>query len=99
MKIQWSPLAIDRISEIAEYIARDNPIAAQRWVNSVFNRVKQIKNFTKSGRRVAELDRSDIREIIHGNYRIIYRIENKRVSILTVRHFKQILPTDEVLKA
>ena len=97
MRIQWSPLAVDRISEIAEYIVRDNPIAAQRWVNSIFDRVKRVKNFAKSGRRVAEIDRSDIREIIHGNYRIIYRIENKRISILTVRHFKQILPMDEVL--
>ena len=37
----------------------------------------------------------DFREIIHGNYRIIYRLQTEIVSILTVRHGRQILPIDE----
>jgi plasmid stabilization system protein ParE len=36
MKIIWSPLAIDRASEIAEYIAQDKPSAAEKWINTVF---------------------------------------------------------------
>jgi toxin ParE1/3/4 len=32
MKIVWSPLAIDRVSEIAEYIALDKPLAAANWI-------------------------------------------------------------------
>jgi len=45
VKIIWSPLAIDRISEIAEYIALDNPAAAEKWVDDIFNSVKRLKNF------------------------------------------------------
>lgn len=96
MKIQWSPLAVDRVSEIADYIAQDDPFAADKWIRSIFDRVKQVKDFSKSGRYVPETRRKNIRELIYGNYRIIYRIEKNIVSILTVRHIKQILPIDDI---
>ena len=99
MRIQWSPLAVDRVSEIVDYIARDDPLAADRWARSVFDRVKQVKDFSKSGRYVPEINRRDIRELVYGNYRIIYRIETRVVSILTVRHFKQILPIKDIHNA
>ncbi len=97
MKIIWSPLAVDRASEIAEYIAQDNPTAAENWVNALFTHVEQLKKFPESGRIIPEINNYFIRELIYGNYRIIYRIEEKRVSILTIRHGKQILPVDEIL--
>ena len=96
MKIQWSPLAVERISEIADYIAKDSPAAAERWVHSIFDRVKQVKDFSESGRSVPELNRKDIRELIVANYRIIYRVETRAVSILTVRHSRQILPDEDI---
>lgn len=96
MKIQWSPLAVERISEIADYIAKDSPIAAEKWIHSIFDRVEQVKDFSKSGRSVPELNRKDIRELIIANYRIIYRIEARAISILTVRHSRQILPEEDV---
>ncbi len=97
MKIIWSPLAIDRISEIAEYIALDNPVAAEKWVDDIFDSVKQLKLFPNSGRMIPELQLENFREIIFGNYRIIYRVDENQVSILTVRHGKQVLPVDEIL--
>ena len=97
MKIVWSPLAIDRVTEIAEYIAFDNPTAAQNWVDKVFEKVKTLKTSPKMGRRVPEVERDEIREILFGNYRIIYHISVQKISILTVRHGSQILPTEETL--
>ncbi len=97
MKIIWSPLAVDRASEIAEYIAQDNPTAAENWVNAVFAHVEQLKKLPESGRIVPEINNNFFRELMYGNYRIIYRIEGNRVSILTIRHGKQILPVDEIL--
>jgi toxin ParE1/3/4 len=96
MRILWSPLAVDRVSEIAGYIAQDNALAAERWVNEVFEKVGDLKAFPESGRIVPETANETIRELIYGNYRIVYRVENKKVSILTVRHGKQILPLDEI---
>jgi len=97
MKIIWSPLAVDRVSEIAAYIAQENPEAAENWVNTVFKKVGDLKRFPESGRIVPETGNKTIRELIYGNYRLIYRLEEKRVSMLTVRHGKQILPVDEIM--
>ena len=96
MRVFRSPLAVDRVSEIAEYIAQDNPEAAEKWIDGVFKKVEELGTFPESGRAVPETHISTIRELIFGNYRVVYRLEEKRVSVLTVRHGKQILPLDEV---
>lgn len=96
MKIIWSPLAVERVSEIASYIAEDNPAAAEKWVDEIFTKVVSLQSFPQSGRVVPETNNKAIRELIYGNYRVIYRLEEKRVSVLTVRHVKQILPVDEI---
>ena len=96
MKIIWSPLAIDRVSEIAAYIAQENPTAAEKWIDTVFRKVEDLQDFPESGRVVPETENKAIRELIYGNYRLIYRLGEKRISVLTVRHGKQILPVDEI---
>jgi len=97
MKIIWSPLAIDRATEIADYIAQDKPSAAVKWINTIFSKVDQLASFPEMGRIVPEIENNQFREILYGNYRIIYRIEKKQISILTIHHGKQILPIDETL--
>lgn len=97
MKIIWTPLAIDRASEIVDYIAQDKPSAAEKWVNTVFSKVEQLKSSPEIGRIVPEIKHNQFREIIYGNYRIIYRIEKNQISILTIRHGKQILPIEDIM--
>lgn len=97
MKIVWSPLSVERASEITDYIAQDKPSAAEKWINNVFSKVEQLKSSPEIGRIVPEINNTKFREIIYGNYRIIYRIEKKQISILTIRHGKQILPINEIM--
>ncbi len=78
MKIIWSPLAIDRTTEIAEYIAQDSPSAATKWVAALFDKAQLLKTSPQSGRIVPEIHREDIRELIYGNYRIIYMAGKKQ---------------------
>jgi toxin ParE1/3/4 len=73
MRIIWSPLAVDRASEIADYIAQDKPSAAEKWIDTVFSKVEQLKSSPEIGRIVPEIKDSQFRELIYGNYRIIYR--------------------------
>lgn len=97
MKLVWSPLALERVDEAAEYIARDRPEAARRWVRSLFEAVRRLERFPESGRPVPELShRPELREMIHGAYRVIYRVEPGRVSVLTVRHGRRLLDPSEV---
>lgn len=96
MKISWSPLALQRVQEIADYIALDSKKAALKWVDSIFGKVEILETGPQIGRKVPELNQPDIRELVFGNYRIIYRVLKNQIAIVTVRHFKQILPTEEI---
>ncbi len=60
MKIIWSPLAIDRASEIAEYIASDKPSAADKWINTVFSKVKQLESSPKSAGLFLKLEMTNL---------------------------------------
>lgn len=96
MRIVWSPLALERVTEVAEYIARDRPLAAERWVDGVFAAVRRLEAYPLSGRVVPEACRSDLREIIHGGFRILYRTEPAQLSILTLRHVRQALDAEQL---
>ncbi|MEN8141718.1 MAG: type II toxin-antitoxin system RelE/ParE family toxin [Thermodesulfobacteriota bacterium] len=97
MKIIWSPLAAERATEIADYIAFDNPKAAQDWIDTIFKKIETLKSSLKLGRVVPETEREEVREILYRNYRIIYHLSVQKISILTIRHGKQILPVEEIL--
>ncbi|HEX9734149.1 MAG TPA: type II toxin-antitoxin system RelE/ParE family toxin [Thermoanaerobaculia bacterium] len=93
----WTPLALAKVREISEYIALDRAKAAERWVVNVFDFVKRLSRFPKRGRVVPEVGRDDVRELLHGKYRIIYRLEDDgAISILTVRHGSRLLDLKEV---
>jgi toxin ParE1/3/4 len=89
VRIIWSPLALERLTQIADYIIRDNPLAARRLVIAIFKKVQRLSRFPESGRQVPETHRQDIREILHSPYRIIYRLRSSHIAVLTIRHSKQ----------
>jgi len=95
LKIEWSPLALERAEDIARYIAQDNPYAAVTWVTELFDTVERLTDFPESGRVVPEVGVRRIREIIYGPYRVIYSLKDK-VEILTVRRGSQILRLNEI---
>ena len=102
MKIVWSPLALERVNEIADYIALENVEAARLLAIELFGAVGRLEKFPKSGRTVPEINRPNIRrpnirEVIQGKYRIIYRVEPKQIVILTVRHVRQQFQPDEIV--
>lgn len=96
MKLIWSPLAVDRIRDIVEYIALDKPTAAESWANDIFESVGRLAELPQSGRIVPEIKRPEIREITKGNYRIIYKIKKEAILILTVKSCRQLLKPDEL---
>ena len=85
MQIVWSLQAKRDIVEITSHISKDKKEAALRWARSVEKKVARLRHFPKSGRAVPEVGREEIREILVGSYRIIYKLE-KTVSVLTVFH-------------
>lgn len=96
MKVIWSPYATERAVSIARRIAEDNPSAAVKWLNTAYDKTGGLADFPGMGRVVPEFNTPDTRELIYGDYRIIYRYDQEKVEILTVRHSKQLLPEDEI---
>ena len=84
MKIKWSREALSNLTQIEDYIAEDNPVAANNLVDKIIFLGEDLKNFPNKGRIVPELSLEQIREILHKNYRIVYLIKKNSIEILTV---------------
>ena len=91
VRLIWTEFAIEDLRLIHEYISRDSKVYADRFIEKIINRVGQLESFTKSGRVVPELNSEIIRELIEGNYRIIYRIDPDIISIIRIHHSSRIL--------
>jgi toxin ParE1/3/4 len=96
LKITWSPLAAEQVRDIASYIALDKPSVAEQWIDKMFDSVEQLIDFPKSGRVVPELQINSIRELVQDNYRVIYKIQDNSISVLTVKSYRQQLRADEI---
>jgi toxin ParE1/3/4 len=96
VKIIWAELAVERAAEIAQYIATDRPEAAERWVDGLIRIVDGLARSPRRGRMVPEVGRSEIREVLHGSYRVIYRLDPKRVAVLTIRHARRAFDPTEI---
>ena len=82
-------MALNRIEEIVDHISSDRPVAAAEWAAGLFDLVGRLQSFPDRGRMVPELRQPSIRELIYGDYRVVYRIEGAKIGILTVRHGKR----------
>jgi len=72
-------------------IAKDNSSAAQKFVKNIFKKIETLSKYPQMGRKVPEATREEIREVFERDYRIIYRVETKKIVILSIRNFKQLL--------
>ena len=90
-EVRWTPQAADDLEAITDFIATDSPHYASLFVIDVFSAIERIQMFPRSGRVVPEAQSADIREIVLGNYRVVYRLQNDAVVVLTVWHGSRLL--------
>jgi len=96
-EIRWTDQAATDLEAIADFIAADSPQYARLFVMDVLKAVERLADFPKSGRAVPETHREDIREILLGNYRIVYRLRAEVAEILTVYHGARWMDPDEIV--
>ena len=84
----WTTPALRDLLEIVEYIRSDNAAAASRFAKDVHAKVSRLARFPLSGRFLPEFPMTGLREVVIGNYRVIYQVvpSARQVHILTVRH-------------
>ncbi|MGE5111186.1 MAG: type II toxin-antitoxin system RelE/ParE family toxin [Acidobacteriaceae bacterium] len=84
MRILWSPQSLRDLSVIRAYIANDSEHYADVTVARIFASVERLLQFPQSGRMVPERGELEIREIIVGRFRIVYRLRESLIEIATV---------------
>ncbi len=92
MKLRWSNQASRDLDAIFDYIAVDNPDAALRWVRRLQARAEAAVLAPLAGRVVPELSRGDVREVFLRSYRIVYRVLEDELFVLTVFEGHRLLP-------
>jgi addiction module RelE/StbE family toxin len=88
VKIIWTQRSLTDLKSIAGYISQDSTKYASLTVERILDATKYLEHNPRIGRMVPEVGRKDqLREIILGNYRIIYTISDPQtIHILTVHH-------------
>jgi plasmid stabilization system protein ParE len=90
-EIRWTQQAAGDLEAIAKFIAADSAHYAELFVIDALRAVERLAEFPRSGRVVPELGKPTIREIILGNYRIVFRFRKNVVEILTIYHGARLL--------
>lgn len=84
--IRWTLGARADLRGIIEYIGRDSPTYATATGERIIAAVESLRRYPKLGRVVPEYDDDTIREIIVGNYRVVYRLRARRIGIVAEVH-------------
>lgn len=91
--VYWAPEARSRLKEIQDYmISQHAAKAAKEVVATLLSRTRQLETVPLSGHKLHDYPEDHIREILQRPYRIIYRVTEQQVEILTVMHYRQLLP-------
>ena len=91
-RLNWTEQAAEDLKNIFDFISIDSPKYAVIHIKRIREKARLIKKQPKIGRIVPEIGNENIRELIFGNYRIIYRIVSQdRLDVLTIYHSARIL--------
>ena len=85
-KVEWTEKAWNDLEIVADYIARDSPYYAAALVREVRDAARSLAFFANRGRKVPEFEAISLRELLVGNYRLIYQVSEKKVFVVAFIH-------------
>lgn len=91
-KIEWAEVAEKDLKRIVEYIAEDSPANALKILKKIKQKASSLYTLPERGRIVPELQDQGISiysELIIPPWRIIYRISEMKVYVLSVFDARQ----------
>ncbi|MDH4262857.1 MAG: type II toxin-antitoxin system RelE/ParE family toxin [Spirochaetia bacterium] len=88
MKIIWTKKGRATLREIRKYISEDSPIRANEFINELIDKVSLLASNPNIGTELPEVNRPDIRGIVHGNYKILYLVADK-VYVFRIIHVRR----------
>ena len=90
-EVKWTLQSVEDLESITDFIAKDSLYYACLFIVDIFKAVDHLKKFPKSGRVVPELNDLTVRELILGNYRLVYRFKKDTLELLTIYHGARML--------
>ena len=92
--VEWTESASADLKQVYDFIARDSARYARATVEKITAAAKRLRRFPQLGEVVLELSGLVYRQIVVGNYRVIYRAseDETRVFIMGVIHASRSLP-------
>lgn len=85
-EVEWTAAAWRDLEDTAEHIAKDSRHYAATLVREMRDAARSLSRFAERGRMVPELHDPDIRELLVGNFRLIYQLKQERTFILALVH-------------
>ena len=89
MKLKWSNAAVADVARLHEFLAKVNPSAAARAVQSLTVAPRQLLDRPQSGRQLDQFLPREVRRIIVGNYEIRYELVDATIYILRIWHTRE----------
>ena len=87
MRVTFTNRAISDLDAINEYRSVYSPRYADHLLDSLITRIEKLKTFLEMGRVVPEFGLSYLRELIHLDYRIVYKlVSDEQLDIITIQH-------------
>ncbi|WP_210359193.1 MULTISPECIES: type II toxin-antitoxin system RelE/ParE family toxin [Sphingomonas] len=88
MRISWSPLAVEDVRGISDWLEQDaTPATALRIVGATRHRARFLEDFPRGGRPHSDGQR--ILRVFDTPYLIRYRIKNDTVEVIRVHHDRE----------
>ena len=86
-EIRWTIEAEVWLRDIYDYIAHDNPSAATRVVDGIYEKAQLIEEHPEIGYKYRSESEGEIRILLYGRYRIAYLLAgDKSIDILGIFH-------------
>lgn len=95
-RVIWTERALQDLERVLDYIAADAPLAARRFAQRIIARTDSLSHTPRIGGFVEEDDTRTYRQLVQGNYRNIYRVDDDTVYIVAVHHAARLLDVDEL---
>lgn len=83
-KILFTEDSLEDLDNILEYLAADNPAAAEQFSTALLDQIELLRHFPGLGVRLRR--RRVVRKIVHSPIRIYYRFHQEK-NLMEVLHF------------
>ena len=86
-EVRWTEESVQWLRDIYDYIASDNPAAATRVVDSIYQKAQVLIDQPGIGYKYHSVSGREVLILLYGHYRITYLIkESGDIDILGIFH-------------